>query len=660
MAVGGPDPRVDERARWAVALTEELQATQRDAVPKRFEQAVAKALAALGLAAVPVAEGELLVQGPGEPTPTNFLLATPTSPTGQLRRQDVRWQALAARRQEVDARFVAVVGEGFERGLREWAAEDRHMRLLNTRALASLLRRHLDAPLTVDEIWENFSTDPEEAHRAEEERLHRVQEAARAADLAAAAEASAVADIPELPGSTPPDALPEWAGAIEPPPAEHRASAIPAPTRPKPPPKPKDEKERRSRRRSALLFLLMLLLLLLCLFWLVRCFPSPPMVTPTVGATVVVSQGAVSPTPAAGQVPPATPPPAAAAVTPTAAALAGTRRCAVELVVPRLSGQQQYVVRFAQARQADVVALWSAKGGEVELYGGTSTAPLKIAASADAAGSPEAVVVASGAPGEYVARLRNLSTAPMEPSRLGLFYDEMSTCEIDPSTAVETSRVTPVAATPTVPPEKPAQPPTPAARPTPSGREAVVLIVDLSASMFEEINGREKLQQQRSALRTLVDELPDRLPLGVRFFGHRAAASNIPQSCTDVELVHPVAPPDKRKLRRLIDSANARGRTPLTKALADAKADFPAGLQSGTVILLTDGEESCGGDPVAAAADLRRHRPPVTVHVIGFTDEPDVSQHLSQVGAAGGGRYKNVVDAATLKAALDEIIAEVR
>jgi hypothetical protein len=76
------------------------------------------------------------------------------------------------------------------------------------------------------------------------------------------------------------------------------------------------------------------------------------------------------------------------------------------------------------------------------------------------------------------------------------------------------------------------------------------------------------------------------------------------------------------------------------------------------LVLVTDGIESCGGDPVRAARELREQG--ITVHLIGFglggaADEDTAS--LQAVAYASGGRYVTAGSAAELQAALLQTVA---
>jgi hypothetical protein len=100
------------------------------------------------------------------------------------------------------------------------------------------------------------------------------------------------------------------------------------------------------------------------------------------------------------------------------------------------------------------------------------------------------------------------------------------------------------------------------------------------------------------------------------------------------------------------------GQTPIAYALNQAARDFGSLQSARTLVLVSDGIESCGGDAVMAARELRQQG--IQVHLIGFglgnaTDEDAAS--LQAIANASGGRYVTAGSAAELKAALAETVA---
>ncbi len=84
------------------------------------------------------------------------------------------------------------------------------------------------------------------------------------------------------------------------------------------------------------------------------------------------------------------------------------------------------------------------------------------------------------------------------------------------------------------------------------------------------------------------------------------------------------------------------GTTPIAGALDSARtylasvsgADAQAACRPYRVILLTDGAETCGGNPIASAAALRAAG--YSVYVIGFATRPDYAAQLNSIASAGG------------------------
>ena len=100
------------------------------------------------------------------------------------------------------------------------------------------------------------------------------------------------------------------------------------------------------------------------------------------------------------------------------------------------------------------------------------------------------------------------------------------------------------------------------------------------------------------------------------------------------------------------------GQTPIAYALQQAARDFSAVNSERTIVLVSDGIESCGGNPIQAARDLRAQG--ITAHLIGFgmgnAAEEDTAS-LRAVADAAGGRYVTASSAEELKAALAETVA---
>jgi Ca-activated chloride channel family protein len=130
-------------------------------------------------------------------------------------------------------------------------------------------------------------------------------------------------------------------------------------------------------------------------------------------------------------------------------------------------------------------------------------------------------------------------------------------------------------------------------------------------------------------------------------YGHNKALA-----CQAVQVVRKLDVLDdggKQTLTRLIAQMQAVGATPIALALRTAGQELAGTRSPSGLILISDGMETCQGDPAAEAATLA-HNLNLTfgVNVIGFDVRPDERQTLARIAAAGRGKYYNAHTSAEL------------
>ena len=187
---------------------------------------------------------------------------------------------------------------------------------------------------------------------------------------------------------------------------------------------------------------------------------------------------------------------------------------------------------------------------------------------------------------------------------------------------------------------------------------AVEVILDASGSMFNTLEGRFRYEIAKDVLDDLVaNTLPDGVPFALRVFGNREASS-----CrTDLEV--PLAPLDRAATRSVIAAIEPQpfAFTPIADSLLQVANDIGSAAGPKTVILITDGEESCDGDVEAAIRSLEEQGIDVELNVIGFdfdADDRDAARARFQAWAElGGGSYFDANSAAELELSLEQAIA---
>ncbi|MGI9590617.1 MAG: VWA domain-containing protein, partial [Myxococcota bacterium] len=177
----------------------------------------------------------------------------------------------------------------------------------------------------------------------------------------------------------------------------------------------------------------------------------------------------------------------------------------------------------------------------------------------------------------------------------------------------------------------------------------VTLVVDASNSMWAQIDGRSRMEIAKEILGDALEWLPADLSLGLRVYGHQNPREQ--RDCRDTALMVPLGAESRAEIRDAIATFKPRGQTPLGFALEQVADDFGDFAGERAVVLVTDGVESCGGDPVAAARALQ-DQGPVPVHVIGFALAEDAGTSLRAIADASGGRFIEAANAEQLRAAL--------
>lgn len=171
-------------------------------------------------------------------------------------------------------------------------------------------------------------------------------------------------------------------------------------------------------------------------------------------------------------------------------------------------------------------------------------------------------------------------------------------------------------------------------------------VLDCSGSMRGQVDGREKFEIARGALREIVEGLPDGARVALRAYGHRYFAID-EKANEDSELLVPPGPLDRGKFEATLARLRPKGKTPLAFSVAQTARDLRGPT---TVILLTDGGEDTipRGDPVAAAEKLGG-RDGVRLRVVGLDiGRPDWTRQLRAMADAAGGTYTPAGDRAEL------------
>ncbi len=182
----------------------------------------------------------------------------------------------------------------------------------------------------------------------------------------------------------------------------------------------------------------------------------------------------------------------------------------------------------------------------------------------------------------------------------------------------------------------------------------VMLVLDASNSMWGQIDGKNKIVIARDVVRDVLGDVPAGMKLGVLAYGHRSEGD-----CNDIETVLPVEAVDADRYMSVIDGINPKGKTPLTEAVRRAAEELKYDDVPATVILVSDGIETCNADPCALAAELASGGVDFTVHVVGFDVTAEEAASFSCLAERTGGQFFTARNAGELTDALDTAVQDV-
>ncbi len=181
-----------------------------------------------------------------------------------------------------------------------------------------------------------------------------------------------------------------------------------------------------------------------------------------------------------------------------------------------------------------------------------------------------------------------------------------------------------------------------------------VLILDASGSMNEADAPGPRIDAAKAAAQGLVDALPDDATLALETYGTGTGSSDAEHDagCTDVRTVIALGALNRDQMRSGISGLTASGYTPISLALRTAVNQLPADDRAQAIVLVSDGEDTCGQPPCDEAAQAKRAHPNLTISTVGFKTDGPASDQLRCIADATGGLFVQAANASQLAARL--------
>ncbi len=179
-----------------------------------------------------------------------------------------------------------------------------------------------------------------------------------------------------------------------------------------------------------------------------------------------------------------------------------------------------------------------------------------------------------------------------------------------------------------------------------------IVVFDASGSMWNKMENSTRIEIAREVMKQFLDGYDTKQPLGVIAYGHRKRGD-----CDDIEVLVEPSNIDPAVVSKRINALLPKGKTPLAESLRRAGQLIPTTSEDANILLITDGLETCGGDPCAVAKEMIAEGIKVRAHVVGFGLTKAEADSLACIAALTGGQMFNPKNGDELLDALKQSVA---
>lgn len=184
----------------------------------------------------------------------------------------------------------------------------------------------------------------------------------------------------------------------------------------------------------------------------------------------------------------------------------------------------------------------------------------------------------------------------------------------------------------------------------------ILFVLDASNSMTDRWESSDKWTVATRALGQVIDSLKYQynVEFALRVYGHQVNL-NTEGDCKDSRKEVSFSKTSALKIKTKLDPEDGiepKGATPISYSLGKAAGDFPPDIKArNIVILITDGIESCNGDPCSVSMKLQKAGVFLRPYVISMNISPDHFKMLDCIG-----KMKNVVNQRDFYKTLMEVV----
>ena len=201
-----------------------------------------------------------------------------------------------------------------------------------------------------------------------------------------------------------------------------------------------------------------------------------------------------------------------------------------------------------------------------------------------------------------------------------------------------------------------------------NGPDNVIFILDASDSMNDRIGGRPKIDIAKEVVMSTIRTMPAGVNVGLRVYGHRLGSNGIGfqgpfgfyntggEMCRQTQLLVSPGMNNRAMIASSLLNIQAVGKTPITYSLQQSVQNDFGGLPGKkTIILVSDGRETCSYNPCDLALDMVRSGINIKINTIGFgTRDKVADDQLKCIALSTKGKYFSANTAAELAKSLQD------
>ena len=191
----------------------------------------------------------------------------------------------------------------------------------------------------------------------------------------------------------------------------------------------------------------------------------------------------------------------------------------------------------------------------------------------------------------------------------------------------------------------------------------ISVLIDASGSMKAYVGGEQMMASAKDAVKRFGAGLPEDTIVSLRVYGHEGTGSSADKgmSCASNELIYSPDVYEESSFNEALTQFEAAGWTPLAAAIKAGGEDLQVKASAKTqnmIFVVSDGVETCDGNPVEEAKKLATSDLNVEVNVLGFNVDSEGQKQLKKVAEEGNGKYANVKSRVDFQNTFQSMLAE--